>query len=210
LANKINRIGIFLEIIGLLAVIPDFIGEGQINSINRVLNSFTLKLPHLHKQVDDFINAQGAFEIINTFFNISGLTGKITLFANFSISAILILNWIQEIYYPNAVRSLPNEAKLAAIQGILAFLWLDLVLIAEILNVLGKEPSKILLGLFVGSHTFISLYSMPIAGAAAYVVKYLIRSIERMAALPLRLTLTRVTLPLIFLGNLLQLVSTYL
>ena len=202
--ERMNRIGIILELLGILSAVPEIIGEDRLRNIQQAYPS---KIKQSRKQLRNFLRSRDVVSFASSCFDTSGIAGFILLLANFLTGLLLIGLGTTLALYPDIVNISSLERTIILIYGLLALTWTALLLIDRVFVVIGKESPAPLIWIFAGVHLYITFISIPIAAALA---KLALVSSKFALRLPLRQVIIRITIPFVVLGNLFQLIATFL
>ena len=199
--DVLNRLGIILEVIGILAVTPDIIGEER-----------------LQKAISDVKRYEKTQQYIREYLYSSQETtdpeslpflATLSLTGNFVMSLLMIWS-ATAILFSNFRGSWIGIALLLAFGflGIEAVTWIVLLLLFLVFRSLVHRMPN-LFSYFLATNSLISALGVLISSALAYALSGIIPLLIYIAKLPVRKTLAAVTLPFIFLGLSLQFAATF-
>lgn len=201
-AETLTRLVIILQIFGVASVIPEFIGEQRLRVIEKNLSQ-PLKT---RRQLRTYLTRQDPAAL----YDLSGISGVLTLIGNVLISLILIFVWIGV-----NDRSFTNTFELRVLYiaftglGISAATWLILsVLLLIIPHTI--ENSSFLSGLLAALHSLVTALGTLISAPLAFILFLVMRPLSYLSKYPLRQIILRITIPLTLIGMLLQLVATFM
>lgn len=201
LPDVLNRVGILLEMVGLLAITPDLVGEKRLEKLISNVQGYKRTQKHIKEYLSNPEEMQAQDQPL--FLVILELSG------NFIISLLLIVSVIGLIF-SNWQGSWIGIALLLlfGFLGIESVTWI--VLLAFFLAfrpLVHKMPN--LFAYFLSTHSLISALGVLISSALAYSINLVIPWLIYIAKIPLRKLLATITLPFIFFGALLQFLATF-
>lgn len=204
-AQNLNRIGIFFELLGLASVVPELINEEKMKSVEVKLRG--VRVGRLQKRLDDYLSSRDLSILFDV--DLSSVTGCISIISNVIMSFFIIVLWLNWARSFVPLRRIPGEVG-PALAGVIAFLWIVLLLWILLSDRRGKAPSKVILWAFLGVHILVSVASLPLQAIIALSLKQVLRVAIPLRSMPIKQVVAWITLPLLGLGALLQLVSTFL
>jgi hypothetical protein len=202
-ADLLNRLGIMLEMVGILAVLPEIIGENRLQKAFSDLNnirSFRINLKEYLYRTRPSSNQSTPLILI-----ILSITG------NLIMSMLLITVWIGIIIKPFQDKWLYTSLVIIfSFLGLLSIIWILLFLCILLLRSrMHKVP--MLVDLFVAINSLTSALGVLISSALAYLLLMVILPIFRsVVRIPFRKLITIVTIPFLVIGAILQIVATFL
>ncbi len=212
LAEKLNRTGMLLELLGILSVIPEIVGEAKIKAVEEKFVSLSVQFKTLLKSVNRLIS-EGIFTIASELFMFpNGVINQLILIANTFGSILLVL----DLFYLKTPASTEDiNAKIFFyIFDISALLWLISGITIFVISRLSKREKptillKVFFVIFILPHIMITVFSLPFTIALAILLKLTLNTSLFFFRFSLRQVIAWVTIPLILLGNLFQFLSTY-
>lgn len=214
LVNKINRIGMVLELLGVLSVIPEVIGERKIKEAEEKFGSFSKQVRSFQTDIKRLVEEGISTVLDNSFLFPSGINGILILVGNIFGSILIIDSFsIQEL------EAIKNRDALAGIFFysfyIMPFIWLLTGLVLFVYLKFSRKQQlsnfeKVLFSIFLVVHLPISFFSLPFTIALGILFQAGFKIPSLLLKLSFRQIITWVTLPLVVLGNLFQLISTFL
>lgn len=201
-ADTLNRFGILLEMIGLLSALPDIVGENRLEKILTNIQSFRKTEKHIRQYLYSTKENQSR--------NIPTIHIILTISGNIITSLAFIGVWIYLILTPfQDMQTYLLLLVAFTVLALVASLWILLALLFSVSR--RKFIPKIheLWAFFIATNHFISILGVFISASLAYVLNVIFRILIFAAKVPLQTTIARVTIPLVFIGNLLQFISTF-
>lgn len=212
---RLNRIGMGLELLGIMSVIPELIGEKSISNLDSKFKNSLSDIKSVLSKVSHFFS-NFPFSLLEEypFFWQRGIVGRILLVGNLFGSALLVtdLFWLKTF----AMEVDTNSKIFFYSLETAALLWLILgaVLILTIkISQQIEKPSiffMIIVTLFFISHVFITISSLPFSFAISILLIVGLRLSLYLFHFSFRQVTAWITLPLVLFGNILQLLATFI
>jgi hypothetical protein len=200
LPDALNRLGILFEIVGVLSVVPDIVGEKRLEKVICEVRNYERTQQYIQEYL--YSSTEVANQEAQPFLVALSLSGNIIMcFFMILLSANLTFSirgdWTATAL-SIAFAFIGIEAVTWIVLALLFFMWRSLVY---------KLPN--LFSYFIVTNSFISALGVLISSALAFFIKITIPLLIFAAKMPIRKTVAIVTLPFIFLGALLQFAATF-
>lgn len=201
LPDILNRVGILLEMVGLLALAPDIIGEKRLEKLISNVQGYK----KTQKYIKEYLNKPKGTPTQETppFLVAIELSGNILMSLLLIISATSLIfskiqgNWIGIVLLLSF-----------GFLGIESATWIILlILFLSFRSLVHKMPK--LFSYFLATNSLISSLGVLISSALAFSINSVIPLLIFIAKIPLRKLLATITLPFIAFGALLQLLATF-
>lgn len=210
---KLNRIGIGLEILGFFSVIPEIVGENPINRLEKKFKNALPEIKSLLGKVRHFLSDE--FFLVEEYiiFWPSGIIGRLIIVGNLFVSLLLISDLFL-LKTPSKTVDLSSKILFYSLD-ITALLWiiLGIVMAVALKASIEKEkvstPLMIIAVVFFFSQAIMTIASLPLSLALGILLKICLQVSLFLFRFSLRQVIMWVTLPLVFSGNVLQLLATY-
>lgn len=215
LAEKATRTGIVLEVIGILSAIPDIVGERTTDKIDKNVKSLSSNASEWYTQINALLghlrpSGDTRNEILegllSFYFNLSGLRGLAILLGNALASLVCVTILASFQWHEVSLDgSLKHLYILLHILVSIYIVWWLLFIISEVLYIRDK-----FLWVFGSVHMLATGLSVPYIAAISSLMSLVFGSPRLFTRFSLKRTVVFVTVPLVLLGNLLQLIATFL
>jgi hypothetical protein len=200
-ANVLNRLGIIFQMIGILAVMPDLIGEQRLERTISNVQGYE----KTQRYMKDYLygSEETPTEELPPFLVILDLVG------NFIMSALLVFLAVALVFAHMQISWIAISLYIAfGILGIEALTWIILFpLFLAFRPLVHKRPN--LFSYFLTTNSMISTLGVLISSALAYLISAVIPLLIYISKIPLRKLIAGVTLPFLLIGGALQLIATY-
>lgn len=213
IAIKINRTGMILELLGVFSVIPEIVGDRKLREAEKKFGSFAKQIRAFQKDVKRLIEEGIDTVLDNSDLPPSGIIGSLIIMGNIIGSFLIIISF--------DFQQLADIKSRNLFAGIFfygfymtPFIWIIIGSIFFIyLKFKKKQEANTLLNIlflvFFITHFILSLFSLPFIIALGILFQFGFTISSLLLKLSFRQIITWVTLPLVILGNLLQLISTF-
>lgn len=199
--DVLNRLGIIFETIGILAVVPDIIGEGRLEKVASNVHGYK----KTQQYIKDYLYSSQ--EILNQ--ESQPFLLILSLLGNFIMSFLLI--WLStSLIFSNIQGGWIGIVLLLTFGflGIESATWIILLLLFFLFRSLVHRTPN-LFAYFVTTNSLISALGVLISSALAYLISGIIPLLIYVAKIPVRKIIAIVTLPFIIIGGLLQFMATF-
>jgi len=203
-ADVVNRIGILLEIIGVVSVAPDLIGEERLGAL--VLKG-AVRLKQARASFERFLYATEEDDISEPY---SDILAYLFVVGNSIVCVLLVMAWVG-LWDGPVLRNWEYTILWTAFAFLSfeAISWMVLFLLFVISPERFQRVST-LYEFFVATNSFISSMGVLVVAAIVFLLNAISPFLVSLAKQPIRKTLVRITLPFVVSGALLQFVSTFL
>jgi len=197
----LNRLGIILEMMGILSVLPELIGEEKLERIiydTRGFHGIQRDIKHYLRSTEESPNQ-----------NISTLHLVLYLSGNGIMSLILI--WMAvTVIFANFQKGWIYYGLLISFSylGFNAIVWMVLLILFVTFPKLVQLAPRTF-NYFVDTDSLISAMGVLISSALAYILNVLIQVLIPTTRVPLKRLMATITIPFILIGSLMQLIATF-
>jgi hypothetical protein len=199
--DVLNRVGILLEMIGIFSIIPDLVGEKNLENISNNV----AKLSESKKYLRYFLNTTS-----DDFpYPYPKILAYLMVVGNVIICVLLIFVMVGILATP-----FQNNWEYIGLLIVFLFLgfeaitWLVLFLLFVTSSDLAQKSPK-LFDFFMATNSFISSIGVLISSALAYMLDITSPLLISIANKPIKKTLVTITLPFVITGVLLQFIGTF-
>jgi len=206
----LTRVGIFLQMFGVLAVGPDIIGEKRLGEAFSDVQGYR----KAQQYIKDYLDSSEDTPIQESrpfLVNLSLIGNLIICYFMIFLSVFVITYTIEGYWIGTLGKWIGIGLSIAfAWPGIESFIWIVLLLrVIKFRWLANRMPN--LFSYFIGpdSNSLIPSLGVQVSAALAYVINGVIPFLIYAAKIPIRKTIAIVTMPFIILGALLQFAATF-
>lgn len=199
--DVLNRLGIILEMVGVLAALPDLIGEEK---LERTMYD-ARKFRNIQKSVKYYLRSTEESPSQNT-----SMLHFILYLAGNVIMSLMLIWLLASLVFSEFQRGWIYYGLLFsfAYLGFNALVWIILMILFVTFPKLANNAPKIF-NYFVITDSLISALGVLISSALAYILNILMQILIPASRIPLKRLITTITIPFILIGSLLQLIATF-
>ena len=214
---KLNRLGMIFELLGILSIIPELLGQNRVTKFDEKIPSLKNTFVSINKNISQMLDGNIYF-ILDYIsenpltINIDG-TGPIFFIANLLASCLLTYNLFTATLSQKVDPFVRGMEYVLGISGIIWFLYVAARFVFMRKNI---EIDRLNLIQFFGllviafAQLIVAIFSLPFLFSISLFVKAFLLLSVQLLRLSFSQMIALVTLPFIIFGNLMQLVSTYL
>jgi hypothetical protein len=201
LPDVLNRAGIAFEMVGIIAIVPDIVGEKRLEKLFSNIQGYKKTQQYIKEYLHNTEDKPNKESL--PLFLLLDLTGNILIsFMMIWLSVGIVFFSFTDIWIAIALKVS------FGFLGIEAATWIILLTIFVLFRTpVNKMPS--LFSYFLVTNSFISALGVLFSSTLAFIISATIPLLIYAAKIPLRKMIARVTLPFIFLGASLQFIATF-
>ena len=201
LPDVLNRVGIAIEMVGVLAIVPDVIGEKRLEKIFSNIQGYKRAQQYIKEYLHNSQDKPNRAAL--PLFLFLDLTG------NFLMCFTMIWLSIGVVFSSRTDNWIAIVLKISfGILGIEAATWVILLFVFVLFRTLANKMPR-LFSYFLVINSFISALGVLFSAPLAFVIIQLLPLLIRIARVPMRKVIATVTLPFILLGASLQFIATF-
>ncbi len=200
---NVNRFGLLLQILGVLALAPDIIGKDTLSSWRKARAG---AVPQTGGPLPTEPDAPLPEEAFYNFYQANNLT---FVLGNVLASAALVWLLADAVLNPRA-DLFPLERVWRALFSLLGFAWLNFFMLLHIFRLSGKEVSRAILAWFFAIDLLVGILGVIFAGLIHILLRWGSGGLRFLFANGPRRVLLVITLPFFVVGLFFELIATFL